>query len=114
MPFLEEGGLSLRVRLSNSSAALPVNTDLGGRAASVANDILSGEGTDCANMSCGAASRKGFRDNGLGGASKGDREPVDRPGEAARLRKGLLDERLRLSVRPGEGWESKVQTGSSC
>lgn len=104
MPFLEEGGLSFRVRLSNRSAALPVNAGLGGAAASVANDILSGEEAGRLNVSCEPASRKGFRDTGRGGASKGDRLPFEFAGEAARLRKGLLEERL--SVRPGGGCES--------
>lgn len=79
---------------------MPVNAVLGG-AASVAEDILSGEVPGRAKVSCEPASRKGFRDNGRGGASKGEREPLERAGEAARLRKGLLEERL--SVSPGEG-----------
>jgi hypothetical protein len=41
------------------------------------------------------ASRKGFRDTGRGGGSKGECgcDPKD-DGDAARLRKGLLEERL--------------------
>ena len=46
-----------------------------------------------------AGSRKGLRDTGRGGgSSKGD----GRAGEMARLRKGLLEERLR--VRPDARW----------
>jgi len=50
------------------------------------------------------ASRKGFRDTGRGGGSKGEGGPLE-AGDAARLRKGLLEERLRFKV--GEGRESK-------
>lgn len=80
---------------------MPVNAVLGALD-SVAKDILSGEVVGRAEESCGVASRKGFLDNGLGGASKGDREPLEGLGEAARLRKGLLEERLRLRESPGE------------
>jgi hypothetical protein len=55
-------------------------------------DLTGGEGR----------SRKGLRDTGrAGGSSKGD------AGDAARLRKGLLEERLML--RPADDcWESKI------
>jgi hypothetical protein len=49
-------------------------------------------------------SRKGFRETGRGGGSKGERCPSDKEGDAARLRKGLLEERL--SVSPRDGRES--------
>jgi hypothetical protein len=51
-------------------------------------------------------SRKGFRETGLGGGgSKGERCPSDKEeGDAARLRKGLLEERLMVS--PADGRES--------
>lgn len=76
---------------------------LGGAAASVAKAILSGEAeaTGRANSSCVLASKKGFRDKGRGGGSKGDRWPLELAGDAARLRKGLLEERLRVSPREG-------------
>ena len=54
-----------------------------------------------------AVSRKGFRDTGRGGGSIGEIWPEEKVGEMARLRKGLLDERLWES--PGER-ESKSQT----
>jgi hypothetical protein len=50
------------------------------------------------------ASRNGFRETGLGGGSKGERCSSEKEGDAARLRKGLLEERL--SVSPGDGRES--------
>lgn len=59
-------------------------------------DIASGDLTGG-----GGRSRNGLRDTGRGGgSSKGD------AGDAARLRKGLLEERLRL--RPADCWESKM------
>jgi hypothetical protein len=65
---------------------------------------LSGElANGCEALLVEDPSRKGFRDRGRGGASKGDAGPLE-AGNAARLRKGLLEERLRL--RPGEGRES--------
>ena len=58
---------------TNRSAALPVNAGLGAVVASVANDILSGDGRGgCARIFVEDASRKGFRDTGRGGASRGD------------------------------------------
>jgi hypothetical protein len=78
--------------------------------ASVAKDILSGDLRDASgNIFVEDASKKGFRDTGRGGGSNGDVGPLD-AGDAARLRKGLLEERL--SASPGDGRESKVQTGS--
>lgn len=53
--------------------------------------------------------RKGLRDIGL--LLELERLALAgewRPGEAARLRKGLLEERL--SVRPGDGWRSADKT----
>jgi hypothetical protein len=83
---------------------LPVNAGLGAED-SAANDILSGELTGgCGNDFVEDASRNGFREAGLGGASKGERCPSDAGGDTARLRKGLLEERLRAS--PGDGPES--------
>lgn len=55
-----------------------------------------------------STSRKGFRDTGRGGASRGEARPDDTVGDAARLRKGLLEERLRGS-RSGTGRESIKQ-----
>jgi len=47
-------------------------------------------------------SRKGFRDTGrAGGSSKGE-AGLCRLGDTARLRKGLLDDRL--SANPADGW----------
>jgi hypothetical protein len=78
--------------------------------ASVAKDILSGDlRGGSGNIFVEDASKKGFRDTGRGGGSNGDVGPL-LAGDAARLRKGLLEERL--SVSPGDGRESKVQTGS--
>lgn len=54
------------------------------------------------------ASKKGFRDTGRGGASKGD-VGLLRAGDAARLRKGLLEERLRFRLE--EDGRSEEQTG---
>ncbi len=59
-------------RRTNSSAALPINAGLGGAIESFANDILSGDATGC-EYKLGAASRKGFRETGRGGGSKGER-----------------------------------------
>jgi hypothetical protein len=53
-------------------------------------------------------SRKGFRDTGRGGASRGEARPDETLDDAARLRKGLFEERLRGS-RPGTGRESIKQ-----
>ena len=47
------------------------------------------------------ASRKGFLETGLGGGSRGESWPAEEAenaGDAARLRKGLFDDRL--SVNP--------------
>jgi hypothetical protein len=61
-----------------------------------------------------AGSRNGFRDTGRGGgSSKGD----DSAGDMARLRKGLLEERL--SVRPADrcsvcsGWVAAIMTNDA-
>lgn len=107
MLLLLSGGLSLRVKLSKSSAAFPVNTVLGG-AAFVAKDILSGERAGWAKISTVEdASRNGFRDRGRGGGSKGERWPSDNAaGEAARFRKGLLDDRFCVSPGDGDGRKS--------
>ena len=84
---------------------MPVNAGLGAED-SAANDILSGEATGgCGNDFVEDPSRNGFRETGLGGgASKGERCSSDKEGDTARLRKGLLEERLRVS--PGDGRES--------
>lgn len=81
---------------TNNSAALPVNggVPLAGVVVSVGNVILSG---DELKGDCGLSvsmSRKGFRDTGRAGASKGEVTPVGTLGDAARLRKGLFEERL--------------------
>lgn len=97
-------GFSSRVRLSKSSAALPVNAGFGPED-SVANDILSGDpASGLGTVFEEDASRNGFRETGRGGGSKGESCPSDKEGDAARLRKGLLEERL--SVSPGDGRES--------
>ena len=51
-------------------------------------------------MFIGDVSRKGFRDTGRGGASNGELLPEGKLGEAALLRKGLFEERFKVS--PGE------------
>jgi hypothetical protein len=80
--------------------------------ASIAKDILSGDlSGGSGNIFKEDASKKGFRDTGRGGGSNGEAGPLD-AGDAARLRKGLLEERLRVSPADWDGRESKVQTGS--
>jgi hypothetical protein len=74
---------------------LPVNTGLGA-ADSAANDILSGDPTGGGGNE-EDPSRNGFLETGRGGGSKGERWPSDKEGEVARLRKGLLEERLSAS-----------------
>jgi hypothetical protein len=74
MPLVVDGGLSVRVKLSKSSAAFPVNVGLGGATLFLPKDISSGEAAGWANISMVEdASRNGFRDSGLGGGSKVDR-----------------------------------------
>lgn len=102
MPFFP-AGLSFRVRLSNNSAAFPVRAGLG--EVSAEKDILSGDATGGDIIFVAEASRNGFRETGRGGGSKGERGALDKEaGDAARFRKGLLEERLRVS--PGLGRES--------
>lgn len=73
---------------TNKSAALPVK-----------GAAFEGDGIPCrVSFTVPASSRKGFRDSGLGGASIGESWP-DPIGDVVRLRKGLLEERLR--ERPG-------------
>jgi len=73
--------------------------------ASGENDILSGDTTGCCRL-IDEESRKGFVDIGLvaGEGSAGVSFPEAERGDAARLRKGLLDDKL--SVSPGDGRES--------
>lgn len=80
----------MKVPHTNNSAALPVNTGL---IESAGNDILSGDAADGRGKE--DASRNGLRDTGLGGASMGEVSLFGEPGDTARLRKGLLEERLR-------------------
>lgn len=91
------------VGLTNNSAALPVNSAV----VSVGKDILFGDVLK-GERGLSDMSRKGFRDTGRGGASRGEESPDDTFGDAARLRKGLFEERLRGS-RPGTGRESIKQ-----
>jgi hypothetical protein len=83
-------------------AALPDNAGAGGDVTSEGKVILSG---DVEKGDCGVfeenGSRKGFRDTGRGGGAEGVYE--GECGDAIRLRKGLLEERLRVSP---EGRES--------
>lgn len=83
---------------------MPVSTGLG-TADSVAKDILSGDPTGGGGNE--DVSRNGFLETGRGGGSKGERCPSDKEGEVARLRKGLLEERL--SASPVDGRESIVR-----
>jgi hypothetical protein len=86
---------------------LPVNAGLGPED-SVANDILSGDPANGRGIVfVDEASRNGFRETGRGGGSKGERCPSDKEGDTARLRNGLLEERL--SVSPGDGRESTAR-----
>lgn len=85
---------------------MPVNADLGADEVSVAKDILSGD-TREGGIFVADASRKGFRDTGRGGGSRGELCPEEKPGDTARFRKGLFEERLR--ARPEER-EPKAQT----
>lgn len=80
---------------------MPINVGL----ESCGKDILSGD--DAVGRLSAEPSRNGFRDTGRGGASDGDTGPCR--GEAARLRKGLLEERLRLCAVDGRA--SMTQTG---
>jgi hypothetical protein len=89
---------------------LPVNTGLGAEDSAV-NDILSGDRTGgCGNVE--GVSRNGFLETGRGGGSKGERCPSDKEGEVARLRKGLLEERL--SASPVDGRESIARNRILC
>jgi hypothetical protein len=98
-------------RHTNNSAALPVNTCFVDESAE--KDILSGDDIG----GCGKAdeSRNGFRDTGLGGGSRGDvclgDKAGDKAGDTARLRKGLFEERLRVS--PGGGWRLPTEKQGS-
>ncbi len=80
---------------------MPVNAGFGNAIVSFANDILSGDVDGCVYGLGADASRKGFRETGRGGGSKGERWLSDGEGETARLRNGLLEERLRLRVEEG-------------
>lgn len=95
----KKGGVDERRILmlhTNSSAALPVNggVPLAGVIVSVGNVILSGDELKGDRGLSVSMSRKGFRDTGRAGASKGEVTPVGTLGDAARLRKGLFEERL--------------------
>lgn len=81
-----------------------------GAVASVGNVILLGDVLKGDRGLSKSMSRKGLRDTGRGGASRGDERPDDTLGDAARLRKGLFDDRLGGS-RPGTGRESAKQDG---
>ena len=84
--------------LTNRSAAFPFNADLGAAVASVAETILSGDACGAEMMFVESVSRKGFRDTGRGGGiSRGEVWPEAPPGDTARLRKGLFDERFNVS-----------------
>lgn len=86
---------------------MPVNAGFGPED-SVASDILSGDpASGLGTVFEEEASRNGFRETGRGGGSKGESCPSDKEGDAARLRKGLLEERL--SVSPGDGRESTAR-----
>jgi hypothetical protein len=106
IPLLLGGGLSFNVSSSNSSAAFPVKAGLA--FASAGNDILSGDVVGGCGK--GEASRNGFRDTGRGGGSRGD-VVRDIPGDAARLRNGLLDGRFK--ERPGEVWRYSIRRRDS-
>lgn len=94
---------------TNNSAALPANgAPLAGAAASVANVILSGDELKGDRGLSESMSRKGFRDTGRAGPSRGEARPDATMGDAARLRNGLFEERLSGS-RPGTGPESVKQ-----
>lgn len=70
---------------TNSSAALPVK----------GAGFVEGDGSLCRlSLTVPESSRKGFLDSGLGGGSIGESWP-DATGEVVRLRKGLLEGRLR-------------------
>ncbi len=72
---------------------------------SVAKVILSGDPTGGGGNE--DPSRNGFLETGRGGGSKGERCPSDKEGEVARLRKGLLEDRL--SASPVDGRVSKTR-----
>lgn len=94
---------------TNNSAALPLNgVTLVDAVASVGKVILSGDVLKGDRGLSDARSRKGFRETGRGGASRGEESPDDTLGDAARLRKGLLEERVSGS-RAGTGRESAKQ-----
>lgn len=72
----------------------------------LADAMISGERSGLA-----VGSRKGLRETGRGGgSSKGDRGEGT-VGDAARLRKGLLEERLRVRPRAGDRPDSPVKAG---
>jgi hypothetical protein len=79
-----------------------------GAVVSVGNVILLGDVLKGDRGLSESMSRKGLRDTGRAGASRGDARPDDTFGDAARLRKGLFDDRLRGS-RPGTGRDSTKQ-----
>ncbi len=117
-PVLEQwssgskGKVGTQERRTKSSAALPVRGGgLGAAEPPFAEDIVGDvENAAAKSMVAPDASRNGFRDTGRGGGSE---EIV---GEAARLRKGLLDNKLgeRLGERPGEPEPKPESVETSC
>lgn len=91
------GLFSLKVSVLKSSSAV---------GSALADAMISGERSGLA-----VGSRKGLRETGRGGgSSKGDRGEGT-VGDAARLRKGLLEERLRVRPRAGDRPDSPVKAG---
>lgn len=85
---------------TNNSAALP---DKAGFVEELAEtDMLSGDEGPAGGGGKALVSRKGLRDTGRCKGSRGEVCPTESAGDAARLRKGLFDERLRLSPAGGD------------
>lgn len=93
------GGDGLEQR-TKRSAALPVNCCLGADA-SFTNDMFLGDDDDSCSggMPVEAVSRNGLRETGRGGSGFSAR-----PGDVARFRKGLFEDRL--TDNPGDSWLS--------
>lgn len=91
---------------TNNSAVFPVKVGFVG-------DIppfIGFAGAEIVGGGCDSeASRKGFLDSGGSEGRGGEGRPFE-TGDTARLRKGLFEEKF--SVKPGEGWRSRIEQTS--